>query len=85
MVQTLFKVAAAGALLIVLAASCSPASTPAYVSLGDSLAVGVGASDPRERGYAPLYHKLLQESVDQEMAFVQLGVGGETSCTKAIS
>lgn len=50
-----------------------------YVSLGDSLAVGVGASDPEERGYAPLYRDLLQEASGREVRLVGLGVSGETS------
>lgn len=50
-----------------------------YVSLGDSLAVGVGASDPREKGYAPLYRELLEEQTGREVRLVQLGVSGETS------
>ena len=52
---------------------------PAYVSLGDSLAVGVGASDPQERGYAALYWEALAEEARREVRFVQLGVSGETS------
>ncbi len=52
---------------------------PAYVSLGDSLAVGVGASDPQERGYAALYREALAEEAHGEVRFVQLGVSGETS------
>ena len=52
---------------------------PVYVSLGDSLAVGVGASDPQERGYAPLYRDALAEEARREVRFVQLGVSGETS------
>lgn len=51
----------------------------AYVSLGDSLAVGVGASDPRERGYAALYRDALAGETHGEVRFVQLGVSGETS------
>ena len=51
----------------------------AYVSLGDSLAVGVGASDPEERGYAALYRDTLAEEARREVRFVQLGVSGETS------
>jgi lysophospholipase L1-like esterase len=47
--------------------------------LGDSLAVGVGASDPRERGYAPLYRDLLEEETGREVRLTQLGVSGETS------
>ena len=50
-----------------------------YVSLGDSLAVGVGASDPRERGYAPLYRGFLEEHTGREVRLVQLGISGETS------
>lgn len=52
---------------------------PTYVSLGDSLAVGVGATEPRERGFAPLYRDALEERTGQEVRFVQLGVSGETS------
>ena len=52
---------------------------PAYVSLGDSLAVGVGASDPEARGYAALYRDALAEETRREIRFVQLGVSGETS------
>jgi lysophospholipase L1-like esterase len=50
-----------------------------YVSLGDSLAVGVGASDPREDGYAPLYRARLERETERETRLVQLGVSGETS------
>ena len=50
-----------------------------YISLGDSLAVGVGASDPREKGYAPLYRDLLERETGREVRLVQLGVSGETS------
>lgn len=50
-----------------------------YVSLGDSLAVGVGSSDPTERGYAPLYRNALEKDTDREVRLVQLGISGETS------
>ncbi len=50
-----------------------------YISLGDSLAVGVGASDPRERGYAPLYRDLLERETGREVRLVGLGVSGETT------
>ena len=79
MVRTLPIAVVAGVLLLVLVSSCAPATPPAYVSLGDSLAVGVGASDPRERGYASLYHRVLEEGTNREIPFVQLGVSGETS------
>ena len=59
----------------------TPARNPAlaYVSLGDSLAVGVGASDLRERGYAPLYRDLLERKSGREVQLPQLGVSGETT------
>lgn len=66
-------------LLISLATSCGSAPPLTYVSLGDSLAVGVGSSDPQERGYAPLYRDLLEEETGREVRLVQLGVSGETS------
>ena len=66
-------------LMIPLAASCGSEPPLAYVSLGDSLAVGVGSSDPRERGYAPIYRDLLAEGTGRDVRLVQLGVSGETS------
>ena len=46
---------AASVLFLALVSSCSGEPPASYISLGDSLAVGVGASDPRDLGYAPLY------------------------------
>lgn len=67
-------------LLVLLLASCSAQQSPlSYVSLGDSLAVGVGASDPQERGYAPLFRDRLSEKTNREVKLTQLGVSGETS------
>ena len=57
----------------------APEGPLTYVSLGDSLAVGVGASDPRERGYAPLYRDFLEEQTGREVRLVQLGISGETT------
>ncbi|HLM77204.1 MAG TPA: hypothetical protein VK361_02255, partial [Rubrobacteraceae bacterium] len=51
-----------------------------YISLGDSLAVGVGASDPRKRGYTPLYRDLLEREMGgREVRLIGLGVSGETT------
>ena len=74
---------AAVVLLLIALASSSCGSEPplTYVSLGDSLAVGVGSSDPRERGYAPLYRDILAEKTGRDVRLVQLGVSGETSET----
>lgn len=74
--------AAAYLLLFALAlSSCGSEPPLTYVSLGDSLAVGVGSSDPRELGYAPLYRDLLAKKTDRDVRLVQLGVSGETSET----
>lgn len=63
-----------------LAGSCSGGRPPlVYLSLGDSLAVGVGSSDPPERGYAPLYEAHLERRTGREVDLIQLGVSGETS------
>ncbi|QYJ15140.1 Spore germination lipase LipC [Rubrobacter xylanophilus DSM 9941] len=65
---------------VLLAGSCHVGRPPlAYLSLGDSLAVGVGSSDPPERGYAPLYEARLERETGREVDLVQLGVSGETS------
>ncbi len=37
---------------------------PEYLALGDSLAVGIGASDPTSTGYVPLFHSYLGDAVD---------------------
>ena len=52
-----------------------------YVSLGDSLAVGVGSTDPIERGYAPLYRNTLEKKTGHEVQLLQLGMSGETSAS----
>ncbi len=70
---------AASVFLLLALSSCSGEPSTAYVSLGDSLAVGVGASDPRERGYASLYRDLLEGKTGREVGLIQLGVVGETS------
>lgn len=65
---------------LAMLASCSEERPPqAYVSLGDSLAVGVGASDPVEKGYAPLYRDGLEAASGRPVELTQLGISGETS------
>ena len=49
-----------------------------YVALGDSVAVGVGASDPATTGYVPLLHEFLLAEED-DLALVNLGHAGDTS------
>jgi len=56
-----------------------PPPSLTYVSLGDSLAVGVGASEPKEYGYAPLYRTGLERATGRKTRLLQLGVSGETS------
>lgn len=50
----------------------------AYLALGDSLAVGVGASDESELGYVGLIHAALTAD-DAEVTLRNLAVSGETS------
>jgi hypothetical protein len=37
---------------------------PEYLALGDSLAAGIGASDPDTTGYVPLFHSYLGDALD---------------------
>lgn len=64
---------------LTLASCASEGSSLTYLSLGDSLAVGVGSSDPTRLGYAPLFEASLEENTNREVDLVQLGVSGETS------
>ena len=75
----LLRVVAAVLLPLALAVGCASEPSVTYVSLGDSLAVGVGASDPQERGYVPLYREFLERETGREVRLVQLGLSGETS------
>ena len=51
----------------------------AYVSLGDSLAVGVGASEPDSKGFAPLHREQLERQTGRKVRLIQLGISGETT------
>ncbi len=68
-------------LLSVILSACAAETRMTYVSLGDSLAVGVGASDPVERGYAPLYRDALERASGRDVRLLQLGISGETSAS----
>ena len=46
-----------------------------YIALGDSLSVGIGASNPGESGFVSLVH----QSLDEEYELINLGHGGDTS------
>jgi acyl-CoA thioesterase I len=55
---------------------------PTYLALGDSLAVGVGASRPAQTGYVPRLHQLLGQQEHGPPGAVQnLAVSGETSAS----
>ena len=56
-------------------------SSPEYLALGDSLAVGVGASDATTTAYVPLFHAFLRETLDPSVQLRNLGVSGETSAS----
>ena len=56
------------------------AAAPLYIALGDSLAVGDGASDPSSTAYVPLFHDYLREALGiPDLALTNLGHGGDTS------
>lgn len=54
---------------------------PKYLALGDSLAVGVGATDAATGGYVPRFHAYLEseDGLDTEVILNNLAVSGETS------
>jgi lysophospholipase L1-like esterase len=58
------------------------AETPAYIAIGDSIAFGVGAPEPRTNGYVGLVHRALQTSgryQDRGLQLVNLAVPGATT------
>jgi lysophospholipase L1-like esterase len=58
------------------------ASPAVYLALGDSLAVGMGATVPEERGYVAHLARWMQaEARDQTNQMLNLAVNGETSET----
>ena len=55
---------------------------PLYVALGNSLAVGVGSSDPATLGYVPLLQEQLKGLLDEpKLGLLNVGHGGDTSST----
>ncbi len=61
--------------------SRSPQSQPEYLALGDSLGVGVGASDPANTGYVPLFRDFLESEpgLATDLFLNNLSIGGATS------
>jgi lysophospholipase L1-like esterase len=67
-----------------------PIGRPLYLALGDSVAAGVGASDPAVTGYVPVLYDLLHDEPScqlvgrpgcRSLAMDSLAVGGATSTT----
>ena len=67
-----------------------PLGRPVYLALGDSVAAGVGASDPAVTGYVPRLYDLLRDEPScqllgragcRSLALDDLAVGGATSTT----
>jgi lysophospholipase L1-like esterase len=68
--------------LLVIVGPVTATDVPAYVAVGDSLAFGVGASDPAGGGYVAVAHDALRRSDryrDRGLDLVNLGVPGATS------
>src|SRR3989337_307224 len=69
-------------LALLAPAPAAAKETPAYVAIGDSLAFGVGASDPASGGYVALTYATLRSSDryrDRGLELVNMGVPGATS------
>jgi len=69
-------------LTILAPAPAAAKETPAYVAIGDSLAFGVGASEPATGGYVALTYDALSNSDryhDRGLELVNMGVPGATS------
>jgi lysophospholipase L1-like esterase len=63
-----------------VAGSPEAAAAPIYIALGDSLAVGDGASDPSSTAYVPQFHQYLRQALGiPDLALMNLGHGGDTS------
>jgi acyl-CoA thioesterase-1 len=63
-----------------VAGSLEAAAAPIYIALGDSLAVGDGASDPSSTAYVPQFHQYLRQALGiPDLALMNLGHGGDTS------
>ncbi len=59
----------------------APIEGGAYLALGDSLAVGAGASDPATQGYVGLFHAWLRQNGSASAALVNSAVRGETTAS----
>jgi lysophospholipase L1-like esterase len=68
--------------IVLLVVGCTDDAEPAdYVALGDSVAEGIGATDPEATGYVPIFHEHLREVVDggDELRLTNLARAGETT------
>jgi lysophospholipase L1-like esterase len=69
-------------LALLAPAPAAAGEAPAYIAIGDSLAFGVGASDPASGGYVARTYEALRSSEryrDRGLELVNLGVPGATS------
>ena len=63
------------------AIACDASPGPAYVSLGDAVAGGEGAVNPKTLGYAGVFHGWLQQNYDEDIELHNFAVNGETSAS----
>ena len=66
---------------VIFAVACSTTQRPAYLALGDSYAVGEGASHAQSTAYVPLFHSFLESDMSKKLALRDLAVDGETSAS----
>ena len=69
------------ACVAIFAVACSTAQRQAYLALGDSYAVGEGASHAQSTGYAPLFRSFLESDTGKQLSLRNLAVGGETTAS----
>ncbi len=72
-------VALIAALVAAPASAGAPGPQPVQLSLGDSLAAGVGAGDPDSEGYVAQFHDYLTNTLDPNTKLVNLGISGATA------
>lgn len=66
---------------VIFAVACSTTQRQAYLALGDSYAVGEGASHAEATGYVPLFRSFLESDTGKKLSLRNLAVGGETSAS----
>jgi lysophospholipase L1-like esterase len=68
-------------LLVAFAVACATSEKQTYLALGDSYAVGEGASQEGKTAYVPLFYAFLEGDMGKQLSLRNLAGGGETSAS----